>query len=552
MQPANDETRTTVKNPTAHMVWQELLPAGARGSVLCLDVGNGHVTLALAQMYEEVVSVPLLARNVTVINDLVRLSGARHVTVLTTLPQDRDRAFDGLVAVLFGNERSGVGQAAVAALVRQAVGRIGNGFVLLAAANAMAYDRRPGSGPPGFQTLGARGLERIAGSARRAHVRSWPVLLGDDAPVEVFHGPYRSPSGHARGKERIKEALLGARGAAWFAPGYVTLAQRRASALAIDELLENVDLACGGDSRLRRHLTTGDKTVLVTDTGVDERGRVVVLPHTPRALGRRFHEAEILRRARTLPPHLRRFFPRFLAAGKHKGQEWLALEQMPGLFADVAVADLDQLTERAARVLTELHLATRREVQIDRTVYDSLVGGLLASARDRHPSCAELLAQIDLRLRAALLSRTMPLVWMHGDFKIENVGIDRDSRQVVAIIDWELAVPEGLPLVDLKYLLVYNRMIRGRVPFDEVYRTVAGSGAWSPFESRLLGQYVERLGLDDELRQALRVLFVIHAVGARLQYDMTDPQVHRRVMELLEAGRDLLARSDPARVGGVA
>lgn len=541
---------TAALSAKGHMGWKELLPAAGRKRILCLDVGNGHATLALAQMYEQVVSVPLAARDAAPIADLVARAGARHVTVVPTLGQGVDGAFDGLVAVLFSSHCSGVGSGAVGELIREAAARIGDGFVLLAALNALACERRSGRGSRGFQTWGARGLERIAASSGRGHTRIWPVLLSDDAPFEVLHGPYRSPSGHARGVERVKEMLLGVTGAAWFAPGYVTLGQRRASALVMDELLRKVDAACGGESRLRRHLVTFDKTILVTDMSGDERSRVVILPHTPRALGRRSREVEILKRARALPSHLRRLVPDFLGQGKHEGQEWLAIEKMPGVFADTPVADLDQVTERAAGVLMDLHLATRREVQIDTKVYDSLVGGLLAGARDRHPGCAQVLAQIDLRLRAALLGRTMPLVWMHGDYKIENVGIDRDSRQPVAIIDWELATQAGLPLIDLKYLLIYNRIIRGGGPFDAVYRTVAEGGAWSRKESRLLDQYVERLGLDGELRQVLRVLLVVHAVSARFQYDMANPSERRRVIELLETGRDLLTSSTPVRAAG--
>jgi len=542
----------TAHGATAHMGWQELLPAGARGRVLCLDVGNGQATLALAQMYDEVVSVPLQTRDVTALADVVGRASASHVTVLPALRQEFEGAFDGLVAVLFGSECSGARPGAVRALVREAAERIGDGFVVLAAANALACSRPPGRGFKGFLTWGARGLESVVTSSGREHTRSWPVLLSEDAPFEVLHGPYRSPSGSGRGTERIKEVVLGVAGARWFAPGYVTLGQRRESALVVDELLENVDLACGGESRVRRHLAKRDKTLLVTDTGSGEPGRVVVLPHTPRALSLRSHEAEILRAAQTLPPRLRRLFPGFQGDGRHDGQDWLALEHMPGIFVDEPVADLDQITERAADLLVDLHLETRREVHVDEVVYGALVGSLVASARRRNPWCAELLAQIDLQLRAELLGRNMPQVWMHGDYKIENVGIDKDSRHPVAVIDWELAQTPGLPLIDLKYLLVYNRMLRGSLEFDVACLEVADGTAWSDGEKRTLDQYAATIGLDADLRRILRVLFIIHAGGARLQYDGADPAERSRLSRLLAAGSAQLKCDARGKVGGAA
>jgi len=540
---------SNLRNASAHSGWRDLLPARARTRVLCLDVGNGHATLALAQVCKQVVSVPMAVGNVDVITGLVR--HAPNVSVVPTLEQALDGPpFDGLVAVLFGSEHSGLNGRKLLALVREAAGLIGDGFVLLGAPNGLSYNGFWSSGNRGFRTWGAAGLKRVAAASGREHARSWPVLLHEGAPFEVLHGSYRSTAERARGVARAKEWFLGATGARWFAPGYIVLGQRQSAPLAIDELLRDVDKACGGKARVDRHLTMPNKAILVNDTGRDGRGHIVVLPRTPIALERRNHEAKILRQARSLPQPLRDLFPRLLGRGVHEGQEWLAIERMPGVFVDAPVADLDQITERAASVLVDLHRETRREVQVDGKVYDQLVGALLDDARSRHPECAALLAQLDLQLRAALLGRSMPLVWMHGDYKIENVGIDRDSRQPVSIIDWELAAPQGLPLIDLEYLLVYNRMIRDRATFDSVYCTLAAGDAWSPLEARLLERYAERLGLDSGLRQVLRVLFGVHAVAARLQYDMSDPHEHRRITAVLEAGRDLL--STPVRAGGAA
>jgi len=355
------------------------------------------------------------------------------------------------------------------------------------------------------------------------------VLLSDDVLFEVLHGPYRSPSGYARAAERVKQVLLGATGASWFAPGYVTLGQSRDSALVVEELLEHVDDACGEESRLRRHLAKPDKTILVSHTSGDERGRVVVLPHTPRAERLRTHEADVLRRARTLPPHLRRLFPRLLGDGEYDGQRWLAIERMPGIFIDDPVADLDQITAHAATLLVDLHLETRREVHVDETVYASLVGALVDSARRRNPWCAELLAQLDLQLRAELMGRDMPQVWMHGDYKIR-----------------------GLPLIDLKYLLLYSRMLRDRSEFDVACRVIADGTAWSDSEQRMLDDYATTIGIDADLRTTLRVLFIIQTAGVRLQFDGTDPAERARLMGLLTAASALLERRAGNEVGGAA
>jgi aminoglycoside phosphotransferase (APT) family kinase protein len=309
---------------------------------------------------------------------------------------------------------------------------------------------------------------------------------------------------------------------------------------------------CGGESYVERQLATSDKTILTTATEGPGRGHIVVLPRTHVALERRLHEAEVLRRAQRLPERLRRLFPRLEATGKYRGQHWFAIQKMDGEFVDEPVDDLDDITERSADLLLDLHTETRQEVVVQQPDYDAICGELIASARKRHPGCGEMLGQIDAHLKTALLGRAVPLVWMHGDFKIENVGIDRVTRRPVSIIDWELSVPRGLPLLDLKYLLIYNRMIRGESVFGVVHQALRNGGEWTSNESELLDAYCAAIGIDGALRSALSTLFVLHAVGSRLHYDMSDPDERQRLQQLLRDALAMLKSPDSVRTGDAA
>ncbi|NKB87485.1 MAG: phosphotransferase [Acidobacteria bacterium] len=543
----NTETFTRLCRAVDLAGWRYLLPAGKRRRVLCLDLGHGAATLALAQSCDEVLSVPLHAEDHEHLARRVRESGASNVRVCESIASAHAGSgrIDGLVAILFRCDHAGHRARYARSRLRRAVAKAGDGFVLLGLPNALGYNARPRPWGAGLRVHGARAVETLASRERNRSVRTWPVLLHDGAPFEVLHGPYRAAGGSRRRSERIKQLCLGRRGSRWLAPGFLVLADSDPGTLVVDEALRQVDAATGKRSRLRRQLAMRDKTILVTED--DERGHIVVLPRTEVALERRRHEAHVLRSAQSLAPRLRSLVPRVQGEGDFEGQAWFAIERVGGEFIDEPVADLETLSERAAAVLVDLHDQTREEVTVDAAIYDAHFGRLIAAAAGRHPDSDTEFARIDAALRQALLGHKFPFVWMHGDYKIENVGIDPQRREPVSIIDWELSEPTGFPLIDLKYLLVYNRMIRGRCPFDAVHRLVADGVGWTDWESELLDEYCVALKLTDHMRRVLRALFIVQSVGARLQYNLEDPTEREPFFQLIGSALDLLIEVNQAR-----
>jgi len=256
--------------------------------------------------------------------------------------------------------------------------------------------------------------------------------------------------------------------------------------------------------------------------------------------------------ADVLPDRIRRLFPQPLAAGSTRGQGWFAVSALDGSFVDEVVPELNELTDAAAEVLLDLQGHTRRLVRVDAAEYARLVGSLLAAARARHPEAASALSRIDTLLRNRILGRELPVVWMHGDYKIENVAVDRATRRPLGIIDWELGDPAGLPLIDLEYLLVYNRMLRDGLAFGPACLQHFAGNASDARSARLRDRYVKELGLDAELLAPLRALLVVHAVGARLVYDLSQPPERDELMRLLDAAIEQIAGDAPVHAGGAA
>jgi aminoglycoside phosphotransferase (APT) family kinase protein len=110
-----------------------------------------------------------------------------------------------------------------------------------------------------------------------------------------------------------------------------------------------------------------------------------------------------------------------------------------------------------------------------------------------------------LELVEPLRAAELPLVVEHGDLSPPNLIELRDGR--IGVIDWELAEPRGLPLVDFLFFLTYTALAARRAStvarqlqaFDEAF---FGPDAWA---SRLGTAEAERVGIPSTLLTPLLV-----------------------------------------------
>ena len=548
----NWETDNRVRQARAYTGWNCLLPADPGRRVLCLDAGDGRSTLAVAEHCPRVVAVPLNPGHAADIADLAHRAAMSGVAVRSDLRSALQLGpFDGVVAMLVGSWRSGLGSAAIRRQLVDAIEATDPDFVLIAAINS--WMRR--SHPVGFRAHGASELLQLAGGDSRDHSDSWALRLNEDHPHEIVRSG--DPSGEGL-VDRLKRGLLAGAAGQVLAPGHIVVTRRQPTPLLCERVMADVASASGDSTDLVRQLTLIDKTVLVSAPAGGAGGAggvVVVVPATLLATARREREFDLLRCAWSdarLPEGLRNMFPRPVAAGTTRGHRWFAVERIAGSFVDTPVPELDELTTAAADLLTELHVATRREVRCDAGHFARLVTSLLESAGNRHPACRAELARLGAQLEPLLAGRSLPLVWMHGDYKIENVAMDRGARRPMGVIDWELGVRDGFPLLDLEYLLIYNRMLRTGVSFARACQEFDSGRAGTGLELELQERYVEAVGIDPELRPVLRALLILHAAGERLHFDLEDPRERAQLVQLLRIARNRLDACTERRHGGAA
>jgi aminoglycoside phosphotransferase (APT) family kinase protein len=60
-------------------------------------------------------------------------------------------------------------------------------------------------------------------------------------------------------------------------------------------------------------------------------------------------------------------------------------------------------------------------------------------------------------VRPAVMGRSLPLVQVHGDFKGANLLWSNDGHRIAAVVDWDLAAPGDLPVIDFAFFGAYER-----------------------------------------------------------------------------------------------
>jgi len=285
----------------------------------------------------------------------------------------------------------------------------------------------------------------------------------------------------------------------------------------------------------RYHVLTGGKAIVsVGETPARYGSHVVVLVHSPEFVARRRYEGELLSRLAGLPADLASRIPRFCYEDEAGGAHVFVLQEFPGVTLDAPVAGLRVATGDAAHFITRLHLATRQATRLTPTRFEAVFGSALKTARSRYPALVGVLGRLEAALQKSLIGAECPVVWMHGDFKIENVVVDERSFRLLGVIDWELSEPEGLPLLDLWYLLLYNRMIERGVDFLTVVGDMLPPQRLAGEDAARCADYMRELDIPDRLVPGLAGVLIVHHAARRMDMDPNDGQEMGRLGGLLE------------------
>lgn len=539
--------------------WQYLLPRALHRRWLCIDVAGGATAILLAGLCDELHVVTATAGARAEIAMKLRIAGVRNACLVDSQASAESVAtswYDGFIL----HDLCGVldGQA-ITRWLRVARERLApHGFVYVALRNRYGYtrlgrwlsaDTNHSTSTRGWSTAGA--VQRRLGCDDSRTV-VYPLISNERGRLLeiVPEAGYISAKNPCQLKERIRCWLLRRRAAQW-SPAFAVIAARDCR-----RLQNRLELVLGTLVRhgcvqsrdemyslvKRYYVLNGGKVIVSVGEMPGKFGsHVAVLAHSPEVVARRRHEADLLTRLVALPAPIARRIPRFFYEDEADGTRVFVLQEFPGITVDRPVDYLDDATIEAASFLVDLHRATRRVEHLTPERFRERFGTQFNAARKRYPDLSDEIDRLEEALRAALIGAKVPVVWMHGDYKIENIVLAERAYRMLGVIDWEFSDPDGLPLLDLWYLLVYNRQIGRSADFLEVVLEVLVPERRTGLEATLCAEYVDALAIPPRLMPALAGALVLHHVATRMEYDAGD----RRAMMWLRSGlEEIIARLD--------
>lgn len=540
----------------SHSGWQYLLDLRRSDtSVLCYDCKEGATSLLLSRLYRQVTVVNARAEQLEKIERRLALEGVtaaryRIVRRAADFLAPGEPPFDGIVihdleASIVRRAQDGEELMPLQDLLDAAFAALApDGFAYIGMRNRLSYLRvRDGwRNAANRRALTADAVRRALAAAGFGAVAAYQLLLEGTRVAEIIpRGGYRSAIGAFAFGEKFKQAALGRWGAPRFASGYGLVAYKddvpRQSAL--ERLLNGHD-AYGlpippGRHELKRYLVVNwGKVILSIGQGASRYGDyVLILTGEAEPTLRRRREAKVLGALAARPLSLGNCIPRFLGEFALDGASCFVMRDFPGVSIDRPVRWLDELTDQAVDFIARFHSETRSAATITEPVYARLFGDLFRRASAQNAPVALELAALEAAVRAVVMGMTLPIVWLHGDFKIENLIFDDATRELLGVIDWEHSDEYGLPLLDPLYLLLYNRMLRESVDLLSALGSLVVAGPREN-EREVFAHYASQMPVSVPAQRILQAMFFVHHIGVRYKYLYDSEEEVRRVRDMLK------------------
>jgi len=529
--------------------WEYLLPRAARRRWLCVDASRGATTLLLAGLCDELYVVPANRAASEEIADRLSVEGVANARLAVDGAFPEEPHGDGFDGFILHDLSGALDRQAVEQALRTGAQRIApDGFVYVALRNRYGYTRLRRRWSEIWQRrtgayFSPRAVMQLMGGGRETAL--YPLIsTGDGLVMEMIPpGGYVSAKNPSLANETLRRWLLGRRGARHWSPGFALVSTgdpsaRSGLAFALDTLGAHGCLKARvelGTLLKRYHVLNGGKAIVsVGETPGRYGTHIVVLVRSPEFTARRRREGELLSRLAALPAEIASRIPRFYYEEEASGAHVFVLQEFPGVTLDAPVAGVRVATRDAAHFLVSLHTATRQEIRLTPERFQVMLGAPLEIARRRYPVLVTALDRLEAALRKSLANADFPVVWMHGDFKIENIVVDERSCRLLGVIDWEISEPEGLPLLDLWYLILYNRQIEHGVDFLRGAQDLLRPRQFAGEEAALCAEYMRALDIPSSLLPALAGALIVHHAARRMEYDSNDAGTMERLRILLE------------------
>lgn len=210
------------------------------------------------------------------------------------------------------------------------------------------------------------------------------------------------------------------------------------------------------------------------------------------------------------------FVPRLIDKKTFDGQLCYCETRIFGAAIDIPISKIDRLIIKAADFISGFHKETAHDIIVNEKNFKKLFGRgfdrLFPHLDDEYKTK---LLRIKTNIKQKVIGKPFKTVWSHGDYKIENILFDTKTWRIKGVIDWDMSRKEGLPLLDILYLIIYGKYTLTRKETIDVFKNQFLDTDLGSAEKETIAQYLDFLDLPEDLIQPMLVMFFLQHITVR-------------------------------------
>jgi len=200
------------------------------------------------------------------------------------------------------------------------------------------------------------------------------------------------------------------------------------------------------------------------------------------------------------------------------GTYFFVESRLPGYTFDHKCSEYDQIVKECSNISLQLFTNTQFNIQDRQNTYQKILNTLFTILRSPYLDAhKEKINSLERYLEDFLSSKTTQGCVCHGDFKAENVLFDKHMSPI-GIIDWDLFMKNGFPLLDLLHLLGRRRMLFYKCNLMSYVTENLFKYQFDQIEEKLIRNYLDRTDIDQEIVPIAIILYWLHHINYRIGF----------------------------------
>jgi hypothetical protein len=220
--------------------------------------------------------------------------------------------------------------------------------------------------------------------------------------------------------------------------------------------------------------------------------------------------------------------PRMYAPENYNNQAFFCEEKISGVCYEKFEWPSDNKLQLSLAWLSDFHVETGIvRIFCEKDFEKLIVAPTMSLKTFIHDSENDSLNFIKEKFYKYFVGKEFLFVFMHGDFKLENVLFDAELGNINGVIDWDLSMKEGPPLIDLYYLIIYDIHAReGRDIVDILFDLLSGDDVFSIY-NECIQAYMSKIGIEQVSFRVFIFLTWLYHVGYRTAPFIKDAEYWR-------------------------